>query len=93
MALFPSVAGPAGWVDRFGAGKPRKGCDILVQALEREGVDTGGECVGYMHSSSGESSSGSSSVAGGAGAARAVGQAEQGTAAGGSWVRARLGWP
>jgi hypothetical protein len=34
-------AGPAGWVDRF-ADKPRKGCDILVQALEREGVDTGG---------------------------------------------------
>jgi hypothetical protein len=32
-------AGPAGWVDRF-AGKPRKGSDILVQALEREGVDT-----------------------------------------------------
>lgn len=30
---------PAGWVDRF-ADKPRKGCDILVQALEREGVDT-----------------------------------------------------
>jgi acetolactate synthase-1/2/3 large subunit len=30
---------PAGWVDRFN-GQPRKGCDILVQALEREGVDT-----------------------------------------------------
>eukprot|EP00775_Hariotina_reticulata_P003113 gene3113-3390_t len=30
---------PAGWVDRF-QDKPRKGCDILVQALEREGVDT-----------------------------------------------------
>jgi acetolactate synthase-1/2/3 large subunit len=28
-----------GWVDRF-KGEPRKGCDILVQALEREGVDT-----------------------------------------------------
>jgi acetolactate synthase-1/2/3 large subunit len=27
------------WVDRF-AGAPRKGADILVQALEREGVDT-----------------------------------------------------
>jgi len=27
------------WVDRFN-GEPRKGCDILVQALEREGVDT-----------------------------------------------------
>ncbi|MEW5306460.1 MAG: hypothetical protein WDW36_008923 [Sanguina aurantia] len=26
------------WVDRFG-NEPRKGCDILVQALEREGVD------------------------------------------------------
>jgi acetolactate synthase-1/2/3 large subunit len=26
-------------VDRF-EGEPRKGCDILVQALEREGVDT-----------------------------------------------------
>jgi len=27
------------WTDRFG-NEPRKGCDILVQALEREGVDT-----------------------------------------------------
>jgi hypothetical protein len=27
--------GAAGWVDRF-SGKARKGCDILVQALERE---------------------------------------------------------
>lgn len=27
------------WVDRFGT-ESRKGCDILVQALEREGVDT-----------------------------------------------------
>ena len=27
------------WVDRFGDA-PRKGCDILVQALEREGVDS-----------------------------------------------------
>lgn len=27
------------WVDRFN-GQPRKGCDILVQALEREDVDT-----------------------------------------------------
>lgn len=30
---------PVEWVDRFN-GQPRKGCDILVQALEREGVDT-----------------------------------------------------
>ncbi|PRW05900.1 acetolactate synthase isoform A [Chlorella sorokiniana] len=30
---------PKEWVDRF-AGQARKGCDILVQALEREGVDT-----------------------------------------------------
>ncbi len=30
---------PAEWVDRFNGG-PRKGSDILVQALEREGVDT-----------------------------------------------------
>ncbi|KAG7667139.1 hypothetical protein KSW81_000881 [Nannochloris sp. 'desiccata'] len=30
---------PAEWVDRFN-GAPRKGSDILVQALEREGVDT-----------------------------------------------------
>lgn len=55
--VFVCVAGPAGWVDRFGAGKARKGCDILVQALEREGVDTGGECglicnVDCLHSSS-----------------------------------------
>ena len=28
-----------GWTDRFGD-EPRKGCDVLVQALEREGVDT-----------------------------------------------------
>ena len=27
------------WVDRYGD-EPRKGSDILVQALEREGVDT-----------------------------------------------------
>ena len=27
------------WSDRYGD-EPRKGCDILVQALEREGVDT-----------------------------------------------------
>lgn len=26
-------------MDRYG-NEPRKGCDILVQALEREGVDT-----------------------------------------------------
>ncbi|KAG2486261.1 hypothetical protein HYH03_015085 [Edaphochlamys debaryana] len=30
---------PAGWVDRYG-NEPRKGADILVQALEREGVDS-----------------------------------------------------
>ena len=30
---------PVEWVDRFN-GAPRKGSDILVQALEREGVDT-----------------------------------------------------
>lgn len=30
---------PVEWVDRF-SGQARKGCDILVQALEREGVDT-----------------------------------------------------
>ncbi|KAG2422753.1 hypothetical protein HXX76_015773 [Chlamydomonas incerta] len=29
---------PADWVDRYGS-EPRKGADILVQALEREGVD------------------------------------------------------
>lgn len=40
LFVFIFAAGPAGWVDRF-AGKPRKGCDILVQALEREGVETG----------------------------------------------------
>ena len=28
---------PRDWVDRFG-NEPRKGCDIVVQALEREGV-------------------------------------------------------
>ena len=27
------------WTDRFG-NEPRKGCDVLVQALERQGVDT-----------------------------------------------------
>jgi hypothetical protein len=32
-----SCAGPAEWVDRYGS-EPRKGADILVQALEREGV-------------------------------------------------------
>ena len=30
---------PAEWVDRFGS-EPRKGADILVQCLEREGVQT-----------------------------------------------------
>lgn len=34
-------------MDRF-AGKPRKGSDILVQALEREGVDTGGLLVQHV---------------------------------------------
>ena len=29
--------GPAEWEDRYGS-EPRKGADILVQALEREGV-------------------------------------------------------
>jgi hypothetical protein len=33
--LHVTSAGAAGWVDRF-SGKARKGCDILVQALERE---------------------------------------------------------
>ena len=33
--MLPS--GPAEWEDRYG-GEPRKGADILVQALEREGV-------------------------------------------------------
>lgn len=32
------LPGPKDWVDRFGT-KPRKGADILVQCLEREGVD------------------------------------------------------
>ncbi len=31
--------GPKDWVDRFGD-QPRKGADILVQCLEREGVDS-----------------------------------------------------
>ncbi len=31
--------GPRPWTDRHG-NQPRKGCDILVQCLEREGVDT-----------------------------------------------------
>ena len=34
-----SSARRAGWTDRYG-GDARKGSDILVQALEREGVDT-----------------------------------------------------
>lgn len=46
-AVLGCDAGPAGWVDRF-AGKPRKGSDILVQALEREGVDTGGLLVQHV---------------------------------------------
>ena len=38
-ASSPSSFDPAAnWVDRFGASTPRKGADILVQALEREGV-------------------------------------------------------
>ena len=32
-------AGAEEWVDRFGS-EPRKGADILVQSLEREGVQT-----------------------------------------------------
>ena len=32
-------AGAAEWQDRFGS-EPRKGADILVQCLEREGVQT-----------------------------------------------------
>lgn len=40
VAAKAAVAKPAkDWVDRFGDA-PRKGSDILVQALEREGVDT-----------------------------------------------------
>ena len=35
---LPSSDPAANWVDRFGASTPRKGADILVQALEREGV-------------------------------------------------------
>ena len=31
---------PAGFVSRYGDNEPRKGCDILVEALEREGVRT-----------------------------------------------------
>ena len=31
------LSGPAEWEDRYGS-EPRKGADILVQALEREGV-------------------------------------------------------
>lgn len=57
-------AGPAGWVDRF-HGQPRKGCDILVQALEREvgsGSGSGSSsgifgnpeyCQQYQHSDDG----------------------------------------
>lgn len=33
----PNCPGPAEWEDRYG-NEPRKGADILVQALEREGV-------------------------------------------------------
>ncbi len=38
LCNLSSFAGPADWVDRFGS-EPRKGADILVQCLEREGVD------------------------------------------------------
>ncbi|GJP71255.1 hypothetical protein CLOP_g2106, partial [Closterium sp. NIES-67] len=31
---------PKGFVSRYGDNEPRKGCDILVEALEREGVRT-----------------------------------------------------
>ena len=34
-----SSEGSQGWEDRYGK-EPRKGADILVQALEREGVQT-----------------------------------------------------
>ena len=37
-APAPASDPAAGWTDRFGAATPRKGADILVQALEREGV-------------------------------------------------------
>lgn len=37
--FIPNLPGPRPWVDRFG-NNARKGCDILVQCLEREGVDT-----------------------------------------------------
>lgn len=33
------IAAASEWVDRFGS-ESRKGADILVQAIEREGVDT-----------------------------------------------------
>jgi acetolactate synthase-1/2/3 large subunit len=36
--VLPASAAPREWVDRYG-NEPRKGSDILVQALEREGVD------------------------------------------------------
>ncbi|KAK2079712.1 Agglutinin-like protein 1 precursor [Prototheca wickerhamii] len=39
MQLSHETPVPAEWVDRFG-NAPRKGCDILIQALERQGVDT-----------------------------------------------------
>lgn len=39
MLAADAPAGPSDWVDRFG-NEPRKGCDILVQCLEREGVET-----------------------------------------------------
>jgi acetolactate synthase-1/2/3 large subunit len=35
--VSPQCAGAEEWVDRYGD-EPRKGADILVQALEREGV-------------------------------------------------------
>lgn len=33
---------PLEWVDRFGAGQPRKGCDILVQVSARAGLGRAG---------------------------------------------------
>jgi uncharacterized membrane protein len=46
--LYVLPPGAAGWVDRF-SGKARKGCDILVQALERE---VGACSTAWQHDSS-----------------------------------------
>ena len=37
--MHGGLLGNIDWVDRYG-NEPRKGSDILVQALERQGVDT-----------------------------------------------------